>query len=153
MSALFLAFAVWPLAAAAQQVPPADSSRAPIQAILRNWYFSLAHHDWNAVTDDILPAKVVAHRSPPSAWLRNPGHESAGGSEIRHCTVGQTALVEAAQVRWEGDWAEVWVPRCAAGFLGEDSFRFVYFEQRWRIISIELYERPAATARDVSDRR
>jgi hypothetical protein len=153
MRALLLALAVWPLATGAQQVPPADSSRVQIQAILRNWYFSLAHRDWNAVTADILPAKVVAHRPRPSVWLKSPRPESAEVSEVRHCTVGQTGLVQAAQLRQEGDWAEVWVPRCAAGFLGGDSFRLVYFEQRWRIISIELYERPGATAREVSDRR
>lgn len=150
---LCLALAVWPLAASAQQVPPADSSRAQIQQTLRSWYFSLAHHDWNAVTDDILAAKVVAHRLPPAELLKKQEVQSAAALEIRHCAAGEAALVEAALVRLDGDWAEVWVPRCGAGFMMGDSFRLIYFEQRWRFVYIDLYEAPSSTERNISDRR
>lgn len=150
---LCLALAVWPLAASAQQVPPADSSRAQIQQTLRTWYFSLAHHDWNAVTDDILAAKVVAHRLPPAELLKKQEVQSAAALEIRHCAAGEAALVEAALVRLDGDWAEVWVPRCGAGFMMGDSFRLIYFEQRWRFVYIDLYEAPSSTERNISDRR
>ncbi len=148
---LCLALAVWPLAASAQQLASADSSRAQIQQTLRSWYFSLAHHDWNAVTDDILAAKVVAHRLPP-ALLRNQDAEPAAALEIRHCAAG-AALVEVAVIRRDGDWADVWVPRCGAGFRGEDSFRLIHFEQRWRFVYIDLYEAPSSTERNISDRR
>jgi hypothetical protein len=150
---LCLALAVWPLAASAQQVPPADSSRAQIQQTLRSWYFSLAHHDWNAVTDDILAAKVVAHRLPPAELLKKQEVQSAAALEIRHCAAGKAALVEAAVVRLDGDWAGVWVPRCGAGFMMGDSFRLIYFEQRWRFVYIDLYEAPSSTERNISDRR
>jgi hypothetical protein len=148
---LGLALAVCPLAASAQQMPSDDSSRAQIQQTLRSWYFSLAHHDWNAVTDDILAAKVVAHRAPPAALLRKQGVGSAVTLGIPHCASGETALVEAALIRRDGDWAEVWVPRCAGGFMGGDSFRLIHFEQRWRFVYIDLYEPP--TDRNISDRR
>jgi hypothetical protein len=150
---LCLAFALWPLAATAQQVPPADSSRAQIQQTLRSWYFSLAHHDWNAVTDDILAAKVVAHRLPPAALLRHQEIESAAALEVRHCAEGQIPLVEAALIHRDGDWAEVWVPRCGTGFTGGDSFRLIHFEQRWRFVYIGLHEEPSSTNRNISDRR
>jgi hypothetical protein len=150
---LCLALAVWPLAASAQQVPPADSSRAQIKQTLRSWYFSLAHHDWNAVTDDILAAKVVAHRLPPAGLLKKQEVQSEAALEIRHCAAGEAALVEAALVRLDGDWAEVWVPRCGTGFMGGDSFRLIYFEQRWRFVYIDLYEAPSSHERNISDRR
>jgi hypothetical protein len=150
---LCLALAVWPLAASAQQVPPADSSRAQIQQTLRSWYFSLAHHDWNAVTDDILAAKVVAHRLPPAGLLKKQEVQSEAALEIRHCAAREAALVEAALVRLDGDWAEVWVPRCGTGFRGGDSFRLIYFEQRWRFVYIDLYEAPSSNERKISDRR
>ena len=150
---LGLALAVWPLAASAQQLASADSSRAQIQQTLRSWYFSLAHHDWNAVTDDILAAKVVAHRLPPAALLKNQEVQSAAVLDIRHCAAGEAALVEAALIRRDGDWAEVWVPRCGAGWVGGDSFRLIHFEERWRLVYIDLYEAPSSTERNISDRR
>jgi hypothetical protein len=150
---LSLALALWPLAASAQQVPPADSSRAQIQQTLRSWYFSLAHHDWNAVTDDILAAKVVAHRMAPAALLESPGVQSVAALDIRHCAAGETTLVEAALIRRDGDWAQVWVPRCTAGHSEGDNFRLIHFEQRWRIVYIDLYKESPSTARNISDRR
>jgi hypothetical protein len=150
---LCLAFALWPLAASAQQVPPADSSRAQIQQTLRSWYFSLAHHDWNAVTDDILAAKVVAHRLPPAALLKKQEIQSGAALEIRHCAAGEAAPVEAALIQLDGDWAEVWIPRCGAGFMGGDSFRLIRFEQRWRFVYIDLYKVPPSAERNISDRR
>lgn len=149
---LCLALALWPLAASAQQVPSADSSRAQIQQTLRSWYFSLAHHDWNAVTEDILAAKVVAHRLPPAALLKKQEIQSAA-LEIRHCAAGEAALVETALIRRAGDWAEVWVPRCGAGWMGGDSFRLINFERRWRFVYIDLYKVPPSTERNISDRR
>lgn len=150
---ILLALALGPLTAMAQHTPPVDSSRAQIQQTLRSWYFSLAHHDWNAVTEDILAAKVVAHRLPPVALLRNQEIESGAALEIGHCAAGEIALVEAARIDWDGDWAEVWVPRCGAGLQGGDSFRLIHFEQRWRFVYIHLYEEPSSTNRNLSDRR
>ena len=148
---ILLVLAVWPLTAMAQHAPSVDSSRAQIQQTLRSWYFSLAHHDWNAVADDILAAKVVAHRLPPVALLRNQEIDSRAALEIGHCAAGEMALVEVARINWDGDWAEVWVPRC--GVKGGDSFRLIHFEQRWRFVYIHLYEEPSSTNRNLSDRR
>ena len=150
---LGLALAVWSRAAPAQKPASADSSRAQIQQTLRSWYFSLAHRDWNAVTEDVLAAKVVAHRMPPAALLENPGVQSVAALDISHCAAGETALVEAALIRRDGDWAQVWVPRCTAGLREGDNFRLIHFEQRWRFVYIDLYKEPPSTARNISDRR
>jgi hypothetical protein len=148
-----LVLAVWPLAATAQQAPSPDSSQAQIQQTLRSWYFSLAHHDWNAVTDDILAAKLVAHRLPPAGLLRHQEIQSAAGLEVHHCGEGQIPLVEAVLIHRDGDWAEVWVPRCGTGITGGDSFRLIHFEQRWRFVYIDLHDDPSSTNRNISDRR
>jgi hypothetical protein len=153
LCSLLLALAVWPPAASAQQAPSPDSSRAQIQQTLRSWYFSLSHHDWNAVTDDILAAKVVAHRSPPAALLRNQEFHVAVAQESRPCAGGGRALVSAAVILLDGDWADVWVPRCGTSFHGGDSFRLIHFEQRWRFVSIHLYQEPPPAERNISDRR
>jgi hypothetical protein len=149
---LFLAFALWPLPAFGQEGLSVDSSRAQIQTTLRSWYFNLAHRDWNAVTDDILAAKVVAHRVPPPPF-RNLMVEPTATPTLRECTGGQIALVEAAVIRRDGDWAEVWVPRCEASFMEEDRFRLIHFQQRWRFVYIDLYEEQSPTHRNISDRR
>jgi hypothetical protein len=54
-------------AAAQRASAQGDTTRAQIQRTLRAFYFNLAHDDWEALTADILPAKVVAHRSAPEA--------------------------------------------------------------------------------------
>ena len=147
----FLLLAAWPLTAAAQQAPSADSSRTAIEQTLRTWYFSLTHHDWNAVTDEILAAKVVAHRPPPESLLGNQEVGAMAVREIRACDSGDTTFVAAAVIRREGDWASVWVPRCSGGFMAGDNFRLIRFEHRWRLVYIDLYQERIERA--ISDRR
>jgi hypothetical protein len=64
------ALAVYASTAAAQQSERFDSTRAQIHTTLRAFYFNLAHQDWEALTADILAAKVVAHRPAPDAMIR-----------------------------------------------------------------------------------
>jgi hypothetical protein len=52
------ALGVYASTAAAQQSERLDSARAQIHTTLRAFYFNLAHQDWEALTADILAAKV-----------------------------------------------------------------------------------------------
>jgi hypothetical protein len=124
-----------------------ESARPRIQASLRAFYFNLARRDWVALTADILPAKVVAHRPVPESLVTvHPSRGSADG--VRHaadtaaCPSEGTALVEQATIRLDGDWAEVSVPRCSASAAGADEFRLIHFERRWRLVYFDLLEEP-----------
>ena len=140
---LALLLSAWTAGATAQQSPiQPDSARAQIQTSLRAFYFNLAHQDWEALTADILAAKVVAHRPAPEAMVLAA---SAGASSVADepaaCSSNQ-ALVDQATITLEGDWAEVSVPRCTAALAGADEFRLIHFEERWRFVYIDLYDEP-----------
>ena len=140
---LALMLSAWTASATAQQSPiQPDSARAQIQTSLRAFYFNLAHQNWEALTADILAAKVVAHRPAPEAMVLAA---SAGGSSVADepaaCSSNQ-ALVDQATITLEGDWAEVSVPRCTAALAGADEFRLIHFEERWRFVYIDLYDEP-----------
>jgi hypothetical protein len=125
--------------ATAQQAPVRpDSTRAQIQGTLRAFYFNLAHNDWEALAADILPAKVVAHRSVP-ARLVMPA-PSGDGAAVE-CSSPATPSIDGATITLDGDWAEVSVPRCAEP-RGADEFRLIRFERRWRFVYIDLFQRP-----------
>jgi hypothetical protein len=123
-----------------------DSARAQIQSTLRAFYFNLAHQDWEALTADILAAKVVAHRSVPEGLVTNPkplllaGGSWARGDEPAPCSSGSTAPVDQVSVSLDHDWARASVPRCEAGRVGADEFRLIHFEGRWRLVYIELFQ-------------
>jgi hypothetical protein len=133
----------------AQQEPlQPDPASAQIHATLRAFYFNLAHQDWEALTADILPAKVVAHRPAPwdlliAARTTAASGRFAGTSLVRNdslaCPSTAAAMVERAEITFEGDWAEVAVPRCGNAAAGTDEFRLILFEARWRIVYIELF--------------
>jgi hypothetical protein len=120
-----------------------DSARARIHSTLRAFYFNLAHHDWEAMTADILAAKVVAHRPAPEALVI-----SAPGSASVECASRAAVLLEEATLTLDGDWAEVSVPRCIAGAVGTDEFRLINFDQRWRFVYIHLFEGPVNLSAD-----
>jgi hypothetical protein len=118
----------------------ADSARVQIQRTLRAFYFNLAHHDWEALTADILAAKVVAHRPAPEGLVI--------AAEPVACSSPTTAQVEQAAIRLEGDWAQASVPRCITGSPGIDEFRLINFERRWRFVSIDLFDGPINLSAD-----
>jgi len=142
---LALVLSAWTASAAAQQSPiQPDSARAQIHTSLRAFYFNLAHQDWEALTADILAAKVVAHRPAPEALVlaaASAGASSLAG-EPAACTSNQAAVVDRAIITLDGSWAEVSVPRCTAALAGADEFRLIHFEERWRFVYIDLYEEP-----------
>jgi hypothetical protein len=138
-------------ALAQQAASISDSASAQIHARLRAFYFNLAHQNWEALTADILAAKVVAHRPAPGALLaaatspaREAGRRGTGSSPgaSSACWLTEAALVERASFIFDGDWAEVSVPRCAAGLAGADEFRLIRFEDRWRFVYIRRFQPP-----------
>jgi hypothetical protein len=134
--ALFAALLASSATVTAQQPPTQpDSARLQIRTTLRAFYFNLAHHDWEAVTADILPAKVVAHRPAPESLVA-----AAGLPASTKCPAGGTALVDQAIIRLDGDWAEVTVPRCTSALAGADEFRLIHFEARWQVVHIDLFQ-------------
>jgi len=137
-----LVLSAWTVSATTQQSPiQPDSARAQIHTSLRAFYFNLAHQDWEALTADILAAKVVAHRPAPEALVLAAA--SAGASSLAGepaCTSNQAALVDRAIITLDGSWAEVSVPRCTAALAGADEFRLIHFEERWRFVYIDLYD-------------
>ena len=125
--------------AAAQRAPARrDSTRSQIQRTLRAFYFNLAHNDWEALTADILPAKVVAHRSAPEALAM--AARSAEGSPVE-CASPETPSIDGAIITLDGDWAEVSVTRCTEP-RGADQFRLIRFDRRWRFVHIDLFREP-----------
>ncbi len=145
--ALFAVLITSTVTATAQQAPAQpDSTRAQIHTSLRAFYLNLAHQNWEALTADVLPAKVVAHRPAPQALVlaaTSPGR-SAGPSfsadDPLECSSKTTALIDQATITLDGDWAEVSVPRCAAGPGAADEFRLIHFEERWRFVYIDLFQ-------------
>ena len=128
---LIAALAMLPSAAVAQ-----ESDSSAIHTTLRAFYFNLAHHDWEAIASQVLPAKVVAHRPAPEAMMAAADSPAPPVDPV-DCSSpsgGQSRLMI------DGDWAEVSVARCEGGRKGEDEFRLIRFEQRWRIVYIDLFE-------------
>ena len=141
---LALSFAA-PVSAPAQaSSAQVDSTRARIQTTLRAFYFNLAHQDWEALTADVLPAKVVAHRPAPEALVAAAALPGRDAAPLECSTTG--AAVDQAAITLEGDWAEVSVPRCAPAPAGSDEFRLIRFEQRWRFVYIDLYQAPVSVS-------
>jgi hypothetical protein len=146
--ALFAVLVLSTVTAMAQQ-PSAenDSARNHIRTTLRAFYFNLAHSDWEALTADILAAKVVAHRPAPEVLLaaatsHRAARPSAPGDDPMPCLPNAAALLDQATITLEGDWAEVSVPRCTSAQAGADEFRLIRFEKRWRFVFIELFREP-----------
>jgi hypothetical protein len=132
-------------AATAQQAPTQpDSARGQIQSTLRAFYFNLAHGDWEALTDDILAAKVMASRTAPATIAGTSHSHGDSGSASVACTSNASRLVNRAVITLDREWAEVSVPRCTVAARGADEFRLVRFEERWRIVGIRLFQEPVA---------
>jgi len=125
------------------QETTAEPDSAAIHTALRSFYFNLAHRDWEAIASQVLPAKVVAHRPVPEAMVA-AAESPAPLEETTDCS---TPPGDQARITTEGDWAEVSVARCEEGRRGEDEFRLIHFEARWRIVYIDLFaQRLSVTA-------
>ena len=135
---------------AAAQQPPTQSEPAElrIRSALRAFYFSLAHHDWEALAAGILPAKVVAHHPAPAAIVA----ASQPHKRPSNCPPSIAERVEDAEITVDAGWAAASVARCGSGEIGSgevgandvgaDEFRFIEFDRRWWIVHIELSHDP-----------
>jgi hypothetical protein len=119
-----------------------DSASSEIQATLREFYFNLAHRDWEALASEILPAKVMASHPVPERLLAVADHATRADSSTA-CSPDPAARVEHATITLVGEWARASVPQCPPATRA-DQFRLVRFEHRWRIIHIELSPETAA---------
>ena len=127
-------------AAAAQEAPAVPTAAAAeISGRLRSFYFNLGHNDWEALTADILAAKVVAHRSLPERLLLESLSPPGTGSSPVVCS--GAVSVEQAVITVEGDWAQASVPHCGP-VSRHDEFRLIQFAGRWRFVSIRLSQQP-----------
>jgi hypothetical protein len=128
---------------AQQPLARSEPAELRIRTALRAFYFSLAHHEWEALTAGILPAKVVAHYpAPPVMAAPLPDERQV------NCAAPIAERVEAAEITIDAGWATAAVARCGAGDIGVandvgvDEFRFVMFDGRWWIAHIELSHDP-----------
>ena len=128
---------------AQQPLARSEPAELRIRTALRAFYFSLAHHEWEALTAGILPAKVVAHYPAPPAMAASLPDERPV-----NCAAPIAERVEAAEITIDAGWATAAVARCGAGDIGSgemgandggvDEFRFVEFDGRWWIVHLEL---------------
>jgi hypothetical protein len=140
-----MALLLCPTVVAAQgSVPPTDSTAAEIRTSLRSFYYNLGRRDWEALAADVLPAKVVAHRPAPEAFVRNTALPAAARSPA--CSSGAGPAIDRAAIVFAGDWAEVSVPGCVMDLATADEFRLIHFQARWRIVYIALHESPASVS-------
>ena len=139
--ALAATLAGLPVTAGAQKSAAADT--AGINTTLRAFYFNLAHRDWEAIASQVLPAKVAAHRPPPEAMVA----AAASTEGMAAVACDSTGALAGARISVIADWAEVSVPRCLSAAPGAaDELRLIRFEERWRIVYIDVVERAGGGA-------
>ena len=62
----------------------------------------------------------------------------------RTCPAKPAALVDEAAIQLDGDWTEVFVPRCSGASPGVDELRMLYFEDPWRFFYTDLFDGSSA---------
>jgi hypothetical protein len=127
-----------------------DSATVQIRAVLRAYYLNLATQNWHALSTYVLSPKLLERRGAP-ADVQMVTRDRTRGRGTSHATAGPLSCssspmpaVDDAEIRVDGDWAEVSVPRCSGTSSGVDAFRMLYFENRWRFIYTDLFEAPLA---------
>jgi hypothetical protein len=145
-----LLFAVAPAAAAQGTAIEQESARADIHAVLRAFYLNLANQNWDALAAYVLSPKLLERRGSPGdpqtvARNRTRGRGRPATMAAPYtCPSSASPMITEADIRLDGDWAEVSVPRCSRRSPGVDEFGMLYFEKRWRFIYTDLFEsRPA----------
>jgi hypothetical protein len=136
-----------PAAAQGAAIQP-DSAHPQIRAVLRAFYLHRQNQNWEALASYVLSPKLLERRGAPGdvqmvnrdrARGRGSSHGSAAPTA---CSSSTSPKIDEAEIRLDGDWAEVSVPRCDGASSGVDQFRMLYFEQRWRFIYTDLFEAP-----------
>jgi hypothetical protein len=141
-----LLVSVAPAAAAQGTVIEQDSARAQIHVVLRAFYLNLANQNWDALAAYVLSPKLLERRGGPgnlqmAARDRTRGRGTPPALAVpRTCPPSASPMISEADIRLDGDWAEVSVPRCSGPSPGVDEFGMLYIEKRWRFIYTDLFE-------------
>ena len=123
-----------------------DSARSEIRTVLRAFYLHLENQNWDALSPYVLSPKLLERRGSPEdvQMVTRDRQRTRGSSHAastpRTCPARPSALVDAAAIELDGDWAEVSVPRCSGASAGVDELRMLYFEERWRFIYTDLFD-------------
>jgi hypothetical protein len=136
------------LTTAQEGLIPPDTARSQIRAVLRAFYLHLENRNWEALSPYVLSPKLLERRGSPADVhmvtrdrTRDRGSAHAAPTP-RTCPAKPPALIDEAEIRLDGDWAEVSVPRCSGAAAGVDELRMLYFEERWRFIYTDLFDGP-----------
>jgi hypothetical protein len=146
LAAGLLLMALPRLATAQAAMIAADSAQSQIRAVLRAFYLHLETQNWEALSPYVLSPKLLERRGGPGTPQmvtrdRARGRGSSHAASMpRTCPAKPSALVDEAKIRFDGDWAEVSVPRCSGTSPGVDELRMLYFEERWRFIYTDLFD-------------
>jgi hypothetical protein len=123
-----------------------DSVRPQILSVLRAYYLNLANQNWDALAAYVLSPKLLERRGGANDHQmvvqdRNRGRGSpVAVAAPEACPSSASPMISEADIRLDGDWAEVSVPRCSGPIPGVDEFGIIYFEKRWRFIYTDLFE-------------
>jgi hypothetical protein len=133
--------------AGAQEAGAPDSASAQIRSVLRAFYLNLASQNWDALAAYVLSPKLLERRGGPADLQmvtrdRTRARRSPSAVAAPACPSAASPLIEGAAIRLDGDWADVWVPRCSGRSAGVDEFGMLYFEHRWRFIYTDLFPEP-----------
>jgi len=150
-----LALALTRSGAAQQASLPPDSARAEIRSVLRAFYSNLESRNWDALAAYVLSPKLLERRGAPGdlqAVARDRTRSRGWSHAARRpmaCPTSATFTADSADIRVDGDWADVSAPRCSGPIAGVDELGLLYFESRWRFIYTDLFQapEPAATAK------
>jgi hypothetical protein len=139
----------------AHSTVPADSARAEIRAVLRAFYSNLESRNWDALASYVLSPKLLERRGGPRDLqavardrTRSRGWSHPATRPVA-CPTSASTVADSADIRVDGDWADVSATRCSGTVAGVDALGLLYFESRWRFIYTDLFQAPppAATAR------
>jgi hypothetical protein len=154
-TAAWLVLALAHPAAAQQAALAPDSARAEIRSVLRAFYANYESRNWDALAAYVLSPKLLERRGAPGdlqAVARDRTRRRARSHRATTpvpCPTSASYVADSADIRVDGDWADVSAPRCSGVVPGVDELGLIYFEQRWRFIYTDLFQapEPAATAR------
>jgi len=131
-------------AAAQEAAVAADPASDEIRSVLRAFYLNLASQNWDALAAYVLSPKLLERRGGPADLQmvtrdRTRARRSPSAVAAPACPSTASPMIGAAAIRLDGDWADVWVPRCDGRSAGVDEFGMLYFEHRWRFIYTDLF--------------
>jgi hypothetical protein len=138
--------------AAQQAALPVDSARAEIRSVLRAFYSNYESQNWDALAAYVLSPKLLERRGAPGDLqavaqdrIRSRGW-SHPATKPMPCPTSASFTADSADIRLDGDWADVSAPRCSGTVPGVDEHGLIYFEKRWRFIYTDLFQAPEPEA-------